>query len=95
MVDIVQVQGGFVGPNEARVNLAWSNQNYDLANPVPYDISDADLKAALSEIIRSGGDGIPADQDVGPLQNFILERRPPTATRPHNLIIVRPKTEFG
>jgi len=95
MVDIVQVGGGFVGPNEAKVNLSWGGQNYDLSNPVPLDITDADLKGVLSEVIRAGGDGIPADQDVGPMANFVVERLGPTARRPHNLIMVQPKTEFG
>ncbi len=89
------VVGGFVNPTEAKVNLTWSGQNYDLSDPVPYDISEATLKAALSEIIRSGGDGIPADQDVAMLANYVVMRHEPTATRPYRLISIRPKTEFG
>lgn len=98
MVEVAQqeiVVGGFVGPTEAKVNLTWSGQNYDLSDPVPYDVPEATLKAALSEIIRSGGDGIPADQDVAMLANYVVMRHEPTATRPSRLITVRPKTEFG
>jgi hypothetical protein len=92
--DVVPVRGGFVNPNEATVNLTWG-QNYDLRSPVPYDISEADLKSMVCEIIRSGGDGIPADQDVAVMADFKVDRHPPTEIRPHNLITLRPKTSFG
>lgn len=93
--NIVQVQGGFVNPGEALVNLTWGGQNYDLRTPVLYDIGEADLKSALAEIIRSGGEGIPADADVGPMADYVVTRYEPTETRPSRLITVRPKTAFG
>lgn len=83
-----------INPTEARVNLTWG-QNYDLRDPVLYDISDADLKGMVAEIIRAGGDEIPADQDVGPLSNFVVDRHGPTEARPWNLIVLRAKTSFG
>ena len=83
-----------MGPAEAMVNLTWG-QNYDLRDPVPYDISEEALRGILSEVIRSGGDGIPADENVAPLANFVISRYEPTETRPHRLITVRPKTAFG
>lgn len=98
MVEVAQqeiVVGGFVGPTEAKVNLTWAGQNYDLTDPVPYDIPEEQLRAALSEVIRAGDDGIPADQDVAMMANFVVRRYEPTATRPSRLITVRPKTEFG
>ncbi len=96
MVDnnIVVAQGD-VTEHEAMVNLTWNGQNYDLRNPVLYEIPEADLKGMLSEVIRAGGDGIPADGDVGPMADYVVQRHGPTATRPFRLITVRPKTEFG
>ena len=93
--EIAVVRGGFVNPNEARVNLTWGGQNYDLSDPVLYDIPEVTLKGVLAEIIRSGGDGITADQDVGPMADYVVTRHEPTAARPHRLITVRPKTAFG
>lgn len=93
--EIVVVRGGFVNPNEAKVNLTWGGQNYDLSDPVPYDISEADLKGMVCEIIRAGGDGIPADADVAAMADFKVDRHLPTETRPHRLITLRPKTAFG
>lgn len=97
MVDnnIEQVRGGFINPTEARVNLTWNAQNFDLRDPVLFDIPEADLRGMVAEIIRAGGDGIPADQDVGPLADFVVARYEPTATRPERLISIRPKTSFG
>jgi hypothetical protein len=93
--EIMPVRGGFVNPNEAKVNLTWANQNYDLSNPVLFDMPEEDLKGMLAEIIRAGGDGIPADADIGPMAHFVVSRHEPTETRPHRMIMVRPKTSFG
>ncbi len=84
-----------VNQSEARVNLTWNSNNYDLANPVMFDVTDEDLKGMVAEIIRAGGDGIPADQDVGPIADFVVSRYEPTATRPQYMLALRPKTSFG
>jgi hypothetical protein len=93
--EMAVVRGGFVNPNEAMVNLTWGGQNYDLTNPVLYDMPEADLKGMLAEVIRAGGDGIAADANVGPMSDYVVMRHEATATRPHRLITVRPKTAFG
>lgn len=84
-----------VGPDQALINLTWGGCNFDLPVPVSVDITDEELRSTLSEIIRSGSYGIDPDQDIGPLQNYKMERDGPNATRAHNLIVARPATPFG
>ncbi len=80
---------------EARVNITWRGQNGDLIDPVSYDATDMDIKAWVTEAIRSGAvSGVATDRRVD-LTDFVVDRFPATATVPYNRIFVRPKTPFG
>jgi hypothetical protein len=81
--------------HQAKVEVTWKGQHGDLPDPVSRDATEGDVKAWVSEAIRTGGvDGINADPAVN-LQNFVIERFGPAGTRLHHLITVRPKAEFG
>lgn len=85
----------FIAPHQARVNITWQGQNGDLQDPVPFDSTDGDVKAWVSEGVRSGSvPGVGTDQNVD-LRDFVVERFASNEARPYNLIQVRPKTPFG
>jgi hypothetical protein len=80
---------------EARVNITYGGQNGDLPDPVMFQSTDADIKAWVTEAVRTGGiPGIAAapNADFG---DFVVDRFVATEVRPHHLISVRPKTPFG
>jgi hypothetical protein len=86
-----------IGDNEARVNITFRNTNGDLPDPVLFDTPDANVRTMLEEAIRTGGvPGVPADANVD-LSGYIVERLAMDATkdRPVNMLLMRPKTEFG
>lgn len=84
-----------VGPTEARINITWDRQNGDLPDPVAFDSSDADVRALVTEAVRTGSvPGVRGD-DAANFTDFVVERFPPTETRPFNLIQIRPKVLFG
>ncbi len=82
-------------PHEARVNVTYAGANGDLPDPMSYDASDADIKAMLTEALRTGGiPGITA-QAAANLTDFVVDRFAATAEVPFNRLMVRPKTPFG
>ncbi len=91
---VMQVHNGILG-HEARVNITWGGQNGDLLDPIPYDSADGDVKAWVTEAIRTGTvPGLAADPTAD-LKDFVVDRFPPNENRPHNLVQLRPKTPFG
>lgn len=81
--------------NEARVGVTYSGEYGELPDPVLFQSTDGDVRGWVSEAIRTGGvPGIPAAVDVN-LTDFMVERFNANATRPYNLIQIRPKTPFG
>ncbi|MEM6930885.1 MAG: hypothetical protein AAF602_28380 [Myxococcota bacterium] len=84
-----------IDAGQARLNLTWNGQNGDLPDPVPYDASDAQLRAMALEALRNGDiPGIHIDRGAR-LDDFVVDRFGPTATMPWHRIFVRPKTPFG
>lgn len=82
-------------PHEARVNVTFAGQNGDLPDPVNFDATDADVKQWVTEAVRTGGvPGVPATENAN-FTDFVVDRFAPTATRPFNLLQLRPKTPFG
>lgn len=81
-------------PQEARVNVTWNGENADLPDPVSFDATDGDIKQWVTEAVRHGFAGMPADPNVN-LQDFVVDRFAPTEARPYNLLQLRPKTPFG
>lgn len=81
--------------NEARVNITWQGQNYDLQNPMLIDSTDEQIRASVTETVRFGIEGlIPADPNAD-FTNYVINRFAPTEARPWNAIFVRPKVPFG
>jgi hypothetical protein len=79
----------------ARVNVTYRGGNGDLPDPVSVDASDAEVRAMITEAVRSGGiPGIAADARAD-FRDFVLDRFAPTDARPYPLIQLRPKTPFG
>jgi len=79
----------------ARVNVTWRSMNGDLPDPVRVDATDAELRAMITEAVRTGSvPGIAADPRAD-FTDFVLDRFAPTAVRPYHLIAIRPKTPFG
>jgi len=86
--------------HEARVNITYNGQNFELPDPVHYQAGDGDIKTWASEAIRTGSvPGVAADPNVN-LQNYMVDRfdapvNPAPGQRDHNLIQIRPKTAYG
>lgn len=79
----------------ARMNVTWAGTNGDLPDPVPYDMSDSDLKRVAEEAIRGGYiPGINADQQAS-LDDFVVDRFVATPEVLFSRVFVRPKTPFG
>ncbi len=77
------------------MNVTFAGSNGDLPDPVTADASDADVRAWVTEAIRTGGvPGIPATTGVS-LADYVVDRFDATEQRPFRLISVRPKTAFG
>jgi len=80
---------------QARLNITWAGSNGDLAEPVPFDASDDQLKAMAIEAINGGSvPGVPPDPGLN-LDGFVVDRFGATESTPYNRIFVRPKTPFG
>jgi len=80
-------------PN-ARLNVTINGQNGDYPDPVSYDMDDPNIRAIVTEAVRSGYiPGIDADAGVN-LESFVVDRFPATEELPPRLM-VRPKTPFG
>lgn len=81
--------------DQALLNITWSGENGDLADPVPQGSSDADIKRMAAEAVQ-GGDviGISADTNVD-FDDFVVERFPANDDYPFARIMLRPKTPYG
>ena len=78
---------------EARLNITHDGRNGDFVEPVPFDASDAQLKAMAAEAIRAGLLG-PANGRVN-LDGCVVDRFPASERFPMNRLFLRPKTPFG
>lgn len=86
---------GVVPAQPARLNVTWNGSNGEYVNDIPYDVSDADVKALAQEALES--DSIPGiERGANPirLNDFVVERFPANGELP-NRIFLRPKTPFG
>ena len=85
---------------EARLNITWNGVNGELPDPVPYDATEADLKAWAQEAIRGGSiPGIPADPqaDLNNMPNnmvMVVDRFPAQGENMPNLFL-RPDSPLG
>ena len=80
---------------EARVNVTYNGQNGDLPDTVFVQATDADIRAWVTEAVRSGTiPGIYASPSAN-FRDFVVDRFGATTARPYNLIQLRPKTPFG
>lgn len=78
----------------AKFNITYNGENGDLADPVSYDSTDADLKQIATETVRNGDiPGIEADPDAD-FNDFVIDRYPAKDGLPNRLLL-RPKTPFG
>lgn len=80
---------------EARVNVTWAGQNGDLPDPVAFDASNQDVLHWVTEAVRTGGVPGIAAAPTASFHDFVVDRYPASALRPHALIQIRPKTPFG
>ena len=81
--------------HEAMVQVTYNGRHGELAQPVHFDSTDGDIRAWVSEALRTGGvQNIPADPEAD-LRDFSIERYPVKDGRPSNLLMVRPKVPFG
>ena len=79
----------------ARMGVTWNGQYGDMVDPVRYDATDADIKAMVTEAIRSGSvPGITADADAD-IREYVVDRFTANIDRPWSVIQTRPKTAFG
>lgn len=85
-----------IEPHQARVQVTYNRQHGELPDAVTYDSPDGDIRGWVTEAIRTGGvPGVAADPTAN-LRDHVIEKFPPVpGVRPHHLIEVRPKTEFG
>ena len=80
---------------EARVNVTFAGSNGDLPDPVMFQATDGDIKAWVTEAVRTGGiPGIAAAPNAD-FSDFVIDRFAATEARPYNLLTLRPKTPFG
>lgn len=84
-----------IDPDQAIVNVTWAGQNGELAEPVPRDATEGDIRQWLAEAIANGSiRGMAADPNVN-LRDFVVDRFEPNDARPYAMIMVRPKVPFG
>jgi hypothetical protein len=84
--------------HEAKLNITYQGQNGDLVDPIEYDSTDAQVRAAAVEAINSGG--VHGFDDVGAVtpyifEDFVVDRFPSPAPGTPNNMFLRPKTPFG
>ena len=81
--------------NQARVNVTYAGSNGDLVDPVYIDSTDADIKAWVTEALRTGSiPGIDADP-AATVADYVIDRFGPSEQHPYSRIFARPKTPFG
>lgn len=83
-----------IGAHEARVNITWKGNNADLPDPVPFDATEGDVKQWVTEAVRAGIPGIPADP-AADFRDFVVDRFSANDATPYNRLMIRPKTPFG
>lgn len=78
----------------ARLNITHGGNNGDLNDPIPVDMSDAEVLRIAEESIGNGSiAGIPAAPIR--LTDYVVDRFAPNEGRPWALVQLRPKTPFG
>ena len=81
--------------NHAIVNVTYAGQNGDLADPVPFDLSDADIRRMATEALASGAVvGVPTQTNPD-LRDFVVDRFEANEAVPFRRVMLRPKTPFG
>lgn len=84
---------------EARLNITFEGLNGDFVEPVPFNLSDAELKAlARNAIVTGGVPGIAVSRrrrDTVDLSTFVVDRFPASGPHRENRVFVRPLTPFG
>lgn len=79
------------GMRQARMDVTWKGRHGELAEPVPFDATELELKGMAWQAVAEGRvSGIPADPAVD-LEGFVVDRIEGEAPR----VSVRPKTPFG
>lgn len=77
----------------AVLNVTWGGQNGNLADAVPYDLSDAEIRRVAAEAVSSGAvPGVSSGR--ADFSGFVVDRYPATEALPDR-IFLRPKTEYG
>jgi hypothetical protein len=78
----------------ARLNVTYNGQNGDLPDPVPYDATEASIKAWATEAVSNGN--IPGINPVAAdFSEFVVDRFPANEGVTFNRLSLRPKTPFG
>jgi len=81
-------------PSYASLNITYSGQNGDLADPVLFDLADDQVRAIATEAVRAGGvRGVDA-HPTADFSDFVVDRVAAHDGLPHRLLL-RPKTPFG
>ncbi|MCK9567621.1 hypothetical protein M0R72_01565 [Candidatus Pacearchaeota archaeon] len=84
-----------IAANEAIVNVTWAGNNGDLRDPVSFDATDEEIRAWVTEAVRTGGvANIPADPNAD-FTDFVIDRYAATEETPFCRLFARPKTPFG
>lgn len=83
-----------IADNQAKVLVTIGGETGDLPDPVSNNATDAEVRSYVQETVRAGG--IPGIRrgDVD-LTNYVVDRYPPSETKPYSVISLRPKTEYG
>lgn len=81
--------------HEARVNITYNGRNGDLAEPVPFDASDRQIKEWVREAVTGGSIPGVAVRGRVDLSHFVVDRFRSNGTTPYNRIFLRPSTPFG
>ena len=84
------VLGG--GAAMAILNITYNKQQGDLPDPLPYDLSDDEIKRIATEALAVGIKGI--DPVTADFTQFMVDRTPAHDGLPDRLSL-RPKTAFG
>jgi len=80
--------------DQARLGITWNGQYGELPDPMYFQSTEGDVRQIATEAVQGGIPGIAADPAAN-FADFVVERFSATATRPYNLIQLRPKTPFG
>ena len=84
-----------IGANEAIVNVTWAGNNGDLRDPVSFDATDEQIRAWVTEAVRTGGVANIAADPNADFTDFVIDRFATTEETPWSRLMLRPKTPFG